>query len=112
MLPAQTKVGKLCLTGYGIPSFLSPQVQIFFGSSIAHSPKNVTDLTKVLALPQSLVSRHLKVLRERGMVAATRKGPAVEYRLTDMRLVNALDLLRAVLHDNLSHRAKLATHLE
>ena len=51
-------------------------------------------------------------LRERGMVAATRKGPAVEYRLTDMRLVNALDLLRAVLHDNLSHRAKLATHLE
>lgn len=79
---------------------------------LADSPKNVTDLTKVLALPQSLVSRHLKVLRERGMVAATRKGPAVEYRLTDMRLVNALDLLRAVLHDNLSHRAKLATHLE
>ncbi len=78
---------------------------------LAEAPRNVTEISTTLELPQSLVSRHLKVLRERGMVTATRQGPAVEYRLTDVRLVKALDLLRGVLHDNLSHRAELATQL-
>jgi DNA-binding transcriptional ArsR family regulator len=79
---------------------------------LAEAPKNVTDLSHTLALPQPLVSRHLKVLRERSMVAALRQGPAVEYRLTDARLIKALDLLRAVLHDNLSHRAELVTQMQ
>ena len=78
---------------------------------LAEAPQNVTDLSRTLDLPQPLVSRHLKVLRERGMVTALRQGPAVEYRLADARLIKALDLLRAVLHDNLSHRAELATQL-
>jgi ArsR family transcriptional regulator len=79
---------------------------------LAVRPRNVTELSNALKLPQPLVSRHLKVLRERGMVVAARQGPAVEYRLGDTRLVKALDLLRSVLHDQLSHRAELATHLE
>jgi hypothetical protein len=32
----------------------------------------------------------------------------VEYQLADPRLVQALDLLRAVLHDRLNYRAQLA----
>jgi ArsR family transcriptional regulator len=74
---------------------------------LADGPRNVTELAENLALNQPLVSRHLKVLRERGMVTATRVGPAVEYRLGDARLIQAMDLLRAVLHDNLSRRAEL-----
>ncbi len=70
-------------------------------------PRHVTELAGSLNLNQPLVSRHLKVLRERGMVVATRVGPAVEYRLADARLIQALDLLRAVLHDGLTHRASL-----
>jgi len=41
------------------------------------------------------------------MVLATRNGPSVEYRLADLRLIQALDLLRAVLRDGLSHRIEL-----
>jgi ArsR family transcriptional regulator len=74
---------------------------------LAEAPKNVTELSHTLDMPQPLVSRHLKILREQGMVTATRLGPSVEYRLADERLVKALDLLRAVLRDQLSHRAKL-----
>jgi len=68
---------------------------------------NVTELAEVLNLSQPMVSRHLKVLRDRGMVIATRIGPAVEYKVSDPRLVQALDLLRAVLRDTLSRRAEL-----
>lgn len=75
--------------------------------ALSEAPKNVTDLVASLGMSQPAVSRHLKVLRERGMVTATRIGPSVEYRLSDNRLIEALDLLRAALRDHLSRRAEL-----
>ena len=79
---------------------------------LADAPKNVTELGNTLDMPQPMVSRHLKVLRERGMVTAVRRGPAVEYHLGDKRLIEALDLLRAVLRDHLSNRAELVGKLD
>lgn len=78
---------------------------------LSEGPKNVTELAGAIDLPQPVVSRHLKVLRERGMVIATRQGPAVNYRLADQRLIQALDLLRAVLRDHLARRSELAEQL-
>ena len=75
---------------------------------LSQAPRNVTELTTNLKMPQPLVSRHLKVLRERGMVLAARHGTVVEYTLADRRLIQALDLLREVLRDVLSRRAVLA----
>lgn len=69
---------------------------------------NVTELSEMLNLPQSTVSRHLKMLRERGLVIGQRKGQSVYYRITDARVIEALDLLRAVLADMLSSQADLA----
>jgi len=51
----------------------------------------------------------LKVLRERGLVRANRQAQTVEYSLNDPRIIEALDLLRAVLRDTLSYRANLIT---
>ena len=78
---------------------------------LAEGPKNVTELARAINLPQPMVSRHLKTLRERGMVSATRQGPAVEYRLGDQRLIEALDLLRAMLRDHLAHRSELVEQI-
>src|SRR5574339_1088925 len=75
---------------------------------LSQSPRNVTELSTNLKMPQPLVSRHLKVLRERGMVTAERHGTVVEYSLADRRLIQSLDLLREVLRDVLSRRAVLA----
>jgi ArsR family transcriptional regulator len=71
----------------------------------------VTEICTELEMPQSLVSRHLKVLRERGMVTTERRGTVVIYSLGDTRLIQALDLLRAVMHDNISKRAELVNAL-
>ncbi|HEC23528.1 MAG TPA: ArsR family transcriptional regulator [Chloroflexi bacterium] len=70
---------------------------------------NVSELSGKLGLPQSTVSRHLKILRDRDMVAAERDGQSVYYRVADERIIQALDLLRAVLADVLESRATLAT---
>jgi ArsR family transcriptional regulator len=74
---------------------------------LADGPRNVTELAARLNLSQPLTSRHLKVLRERGLVIATRAGAAVDYQLADPRLMDALDILRAILRDALSRRAEL-----
>jgi ArsR family transcriptional regulator len=74
---------------------------------LAERPRNVTELANDMHLSQPLVSRHLKVLRERGMVTATRMGSSVEYQLADRRLIDALDILRAILRDSLTRRAEL-----
>jgi Predicted transcriptional regulators len=44
-------------------------------------PRHVGDLVRRTGLRQSLVSHHLKVLREAGLVVARRRGPFVFYEL-------------------------------
>ncbi len=60
-------------------------------------PLCVTELVQATGMSQPAVSRHLRVLRERGLVAARRRGQSIDYRLADRRVIRALDLLRAVL---------------
>ncbi len=76
--------------------------------ALAEGALNVGELSEQLHLPQPTVSRHLKQLRERGLVRASRQGTAVFYTIEDMRVIQALDLLRAVLADQLRSQADLA----
>ncbi|NEQ67058.1 MAG: winged helix-turn-helix transcriptional regulator [Symploca sp. SIO1B1] len=46
---------------------------------LMEGPKHVGELNAVLGIEQSLLSHHLKVLREEGFVTATRDGKAVLY---------------------------------
>ncbi len=71
-------------------------------------PRYVTDMAEELDLPQSSVSRHLKVLRDRGLVLPRRDGPAVYYHLADHRVIEALDLLRGIMSDRLHKQVKIA----
>ncbi len=75
--------------------------------ALAERPRNVSELAEYLGLTQSSASRHLSLLRERGLVRAERRGPSVEYQLTDRRLIEALDLLRTVLRDRFARQATI-----
>jgi len=79
--------------------------------ALSEGPKNVTELTDALDVPQPTVSRHLKVLRERKLVTAERDGATVRYSLADGRVIEALDALRAVLLGTLTRQAALAEGL-
>ena len=56
----------------------------------------VSELVAELEVSQSNASQHLGILRDRGVVRATRQGNSVAYSLRDMRVLEAVDLLRAV----------------
>lgn len=76
-------------------------------NALRDGKKSVGELTSELELSQSNVSQHLAVLRERGVVAATRDGNNVFYELRDARVAAALDLLREVMAAQLESRTAL-----
>jgi DNA-binding transcriptional ArsR family regulator len=88
-------------------SALADPRRILLIYALADGPKNVGELTSELGISQPSTSRHLKVLRERGLATGTRDGTVVEYELTDHRLIDALDMLRTILRDRMAYRASL-----
>ncbi len=86
---------------------LSDPKRITILYALADGSKSVMELAEILALPQPTISRHLKILRERGMVMSQRNGANIIYALGDRRIIRALDLLRQVLNDHLAHNARL-----
>jgi DNA-binding transcriptional ArsR family regulator len=68
----------------------------------------VNQLAELLTLPQATVSRHLKILRERDLVNARRDGMNVYYSVSNDKVLDALDLLRQVLNEQLTRSAELA----
>jgi DNA-binding transcriptional ArsR family regulator len=90
-----------------ICSALAEPSRILILYALNEKPRNVSDLAKELNLSQPTTSRHLNLLRERGLVSAQREGQSVIHTLTDQRVIQALDLLRAVLADKLKSQASL-----
>lgn len=90
-----------------ICSALADPNRILMIYALVERPRSVNDLAEELGISQPATSRNLKVLRERGLVYTIRQGTTLEYHLTDMRLVEALNMLRLVLRDRLTYRANL-----
>ena len=90
-----------------ICSALADPSRILILYALADKPFTVNELANELGFSQPTTSRHLKILREAGLVLPERQGTSVEYRLADMRLIDALNLLRLVLRDRLSYHASL-----
>ncbi len=87
---------------------LADPTRILILYTLADRPHNVTELAETLGMSQPTTSRHLKTLRERGMVQAEREGQSVIYSLVDTRIIQALDLLRSFLADSLGSQVALA----
>ncbi len=93
-------------------SALSDPTRLLILYALADGPHNVTELANELELIQPTTSRHLKILRDRGLVYTVRQGTTITYHLADPRLIQALDLLRTVMRERLAHRAGLMVESE
>ena len=91
---------------------LADPTRILILYTLDEQSHNVTEITNILNITQPTTSRHLKILRERGLVHTERQGVTITYHLTDRRLIEALDLLRSVLRDRLARRASLIEEIE
>ncbi len=70
-------------------------------------PTTVGGLAEELGVSQSNVSQHLALLRERGIVLAERSGNNVFYRLATPKVLEAIDILRDIMAEQLAERDAL-----
>ncbi|MDC5697498.1 metalloregulator ArsR/SmtB family transcription factor [Intrasporangium calvum] len=69
---------------------------------------SVGDLSEALHLSQSNTSQHLAVLRERGIVTSHRVGTNIYYALRSQKVIQAVDLLREFLAEDLAEQGRLS----
>ena len=74
---------------------------------VAERPRKVSDLTELLGVSQPTVSHHLRILRDRGLVEARKEGTTVYYSLSHPRILEALDMMRAIVAQFLAEGAQI-----
>jgi ArsR family transcriptional regulator, zinc-responsive transcriptional repressor len=62
---------------------LASPVRLAIITELSNGGRCVHELVDQLAVPQPLVSQHLRVLRGAGLVQGSRRGREIEYSLTD-----------------------------
>ncbi len=77
-------------------------------NELAKGEVSVNELVKRLELRQSNVSKHLAIMRERGLVVTRREGSTIYYSLCDRRISEAIKLLREVQSDQIERQRLLA----
>ena len=90
-----------------ICSALGDATRILILYLLSQQDMYVNELADETNLPQSTISRHLKVLRERGLVLTDRRGTAVQYSLSDRRIIQALDIMRTILAEQIMTQAAI-----
>jgi DNA-binding transcriptional ArsR family regulator len=93
-------VGSMCKA-------LSDAKRLLLLYALDDGPLTVGQLCQVIEAPQANTSQHLAVLRERGLVEATRQGNNVVYSLRHTAVIKAIDLLREIRTAEIERRQSL-----
>ena len=75
---------------------LSDENRLAILLAIAQRERSVIELTRVTGLSQTLVSHHLKSLRDNGLVAVTAQGRSNVYSLCCAAVADPLEMLAAL----------------
>lgn len=102
---------ELALLHTELCSALSDVTRIAILYELADGPLHVSAIVEALEQPQGTVSRHLRVLRERGLVKATRDANRVHYAVAQPRILDVLNLMRDILADVLRHQGEVAARI-
>jgi len=76
-------------------------------NELRNGPLTVGELSTALEISQSNCSQHLAILRDRGVVTAERSGTSVSYELRSDKVLQAVDLLREFMAEDLGTRSRL-----
>jgi ArsR family transcriptional regulator len=90
---------------------LSNPERLLIINELRSGEKTVNDLAEVAEVNQSIVSRHLAILRNRGVVESRRQGINVYYSLSDPRMGEACDLVQQILLNQMERNKELADRL-
>lgn len=91
-------------------TFADPK-RLLIIDELRRGEKTVGELARVLEIPQAVVSRHLAILRDRGVVMHRREGTSLHYSLSDPKIGDACDMVHQILIDQIEKNRELAERL-
>ena len=68
---------------------------------------SVTELIRKTKLSQANISQHLSIMKNKGIVISRRDGKSVFYRLTNLKILKAFDIIREAISENIKNRKNL-----
>jgi DNA-binding transcriptional ArsR family regulator len=71
-------------------------------------PERVSEIARITGHSQAMISRHLGLLRNGGVVNAKHHAQEVVYQIANSKIVDICDLMREVLAEEAFHQSELA----
>ncbi len=69
--------------------------------------KAVGEIAEILGVRQTNVSQHLAVMRNKGVLKTRKEGTSIYYSVSNPKIIQACDLMRQVLLEQLKENEKL-----
>jgi DNA-binding transcriptional ArsR family regulator len=69
---------------------------------------SVGELADATGIPQANLSQHLATMRAKGVVMTRREGTRVFYRIANVKLIQAFDLITEVMRESMDEKARTA----
>ncbi len=77
--------------------------------ALREGERSVGELSDTLGLRQANVSQHLAVMRGKGVLKTRKVGTSIYYSVSNPKIVQACDLMRQVLLEQLKENEKLVS---
>ncbi len=90
---------------------LADPKRLYILNELRAGEMSVGELASACELNQAVVSRHLAILRNGGVVTTRREGTNVYYRLSDPRIGEACDAMQQVVLAQIEKNRQLAERL-
>jgi DNA-binding transcriptional ArsR family regulator len=91
---------------------LSDPKRLHIIKELRENERTVGELTNILGIKQSNTSQHLAILRKIGVVSPRKEGNTVYYKLADVKIAEACDLVREVIAQQLQNSQRLSSLLQ
>ncbi len=81
-------------------------------NALKSGEKSVTELVEILGVPKANVSQHLAMMRHKGILKTRRDGVNIYYSISNLKVIEACNLMKEVMADMLNERKKIAKLIE
>ena len=70
-----------------------------------------SDLIERIGLSKANLSQHMSILKSKGVVVSRREGVNIYYRISNSKIIQACDLMREVLLEQLQEKGRMVATL-
>ncbi|HHT9116277.1 MAG: winged helix-turn-helix transcriptional regulator [Planctomycetes bacterium] len=81
-------------------------------NTLREKEMNVTELSGKIGIDMGNLSQHLGMMRDRRILTPRKEGNVVYYQLTNPKMLNAFDILREILIEQIKRDGTLVDALE